>query len=564
MASDRLAAGISAVLIAALPALAYRQEIPQFVDVASQAGINLRNVSGAPSKDYIVESVGAGAAFLDFDRDDDLDVLLVNGSTLERLPAGDPMLALFRNDGDRFTDITAAAGLTAAGWGMGVCVADYDNDRDPDVYVTAYGANRLYRNNGDETFSDVTSESGTGDPRWGTNCAFGDYDRDGDLDLYVANYLTFSRDRVPNRGEAEICSYMGADVFCGPRGLAGEPDILFRNDGAGFSDVTAEAGIDDPGHYGFGVLFGDLDRDGWPDIYVANDSVPNLFFRNNGDGTLTDIGLMSGVALGDRGQQQAGMGVDSGDYDRDGRPDIVVTNFSQDTNTLYRNIGESMFIDVTAMAGLSRTSFPNLGWGTGLVDVDNDGWLDLFVSNGHIYPQITSSDSGSAYLQPKELYRNLGDGSFQDVTGQAGADLAIPKPARGTAFGDYDNDGDIDVLVVNIDQPPSLYRNDGGNRRRWVSLRLEGTDGNRDGVGAWVELETGDGRQAAEVRSGGSYLSHNDTRLHFGLGDAVRVEAVRIRWPNGNTETLGPLEADRFVTIREGAGVTASRPADSE
>jgi hypothetical protein len=528
---------------------------PTFSDIARTIGITAMNIHGGEAKDYIVEANGNGAAFFDYNNDGNLDALIVNGSTLEHYrDGGDPLVTLYRNDGSRFVDVTVNAGLQARGWGMGVCVADYDNDGHSDFYITAYGPNALFHNNGDGTFSNVTSTARVGDSRWGTGCAFGDYDRDGDVDLYVANYLAFSEKTIQPRGKNNLCRYMGADVFCGPIGLTGEADVLYRNNGNGtFTDVTSAAGIKDPNYYGFGVLFNDFDNDGWPDIYVANDSQPNLLFRNKRNGTFEEVGLISGSALSESGRAQSGMGVTVGDYDGNGYLDIFVTNFAADTNTLYRNLGNMLFVDSTVAAGLGEISLPYLGWGTSLADLNNDGLLDIFVANGHVYPQVDRLNVGQRYLQRKELYRNLGNGKFQEVAREASADFLVGKSSRGSAVGDYDNDGDLDILAVNLNDRPSLYRNDGGNRNHWIGFRLQGTRSNRDAIGARVEIETGGRKQISEVRSGGNYISHDDMRIHFGLGEASRVDRVRIRWPNGNMEELGGFEADRFVTIREGA-----------
>jgi hypothetical protein len=522
------------------------------VDVASKAGLTLLNISGTPTKDFVVDANGNGAAFFDYDNDRDLDVLIVNGSTLDRLATGgDPMVALFQNDGrGQFSDVTVRSGLTRRGWGTGVCVADYDNDGFQDVYVTAFGPNVLWRNVGGRTF---TATGQAADDRWSTGCAFGDYDRDGFVDLYVANYLKFERGKVPARGAAS-CRFMNIDAFCGPRPLPGEPDVLYRNSGKGtFVDVTRQAGAAEPGHYGFGVLFSDLDDDGWPDIYVANDSVPNLLFRNQGNGRFVEQGLQAGVAVSGDGREQAGMGVDAGDYDGDGRLDLVVTNFAQDYTTLYRNEGKGFFADVSFRSGLAATLGPYLGWGVGFVDLDNDGLVDLFISNGHVHPDVARTGT-STYLQKNQVFRNLGGGRFRHVTDAAGGGLAVEKSSRGAAFGDYDNDGDLDVLVVPIDDRPILLRNDtrGGH---WVTVRLEGTKGNRDAIGAKLTIEAGGRKQIAEVRSGGSYISHNDMRAHFGLGDVRAIDRLEIRWPSGLVETATRLAADRFYVAREGAGV---------
>jgi enediyne biosynthesis protein E4 len=526
---------------------------PTFVDVAGRVGVTLMNICGGSSKDYIIEANGNGAAFFDYDNDGDMDILIANGSTLENYKkGGDPMIALYRNDGGTFQDVTRQAGLVKRGWGMGVCAGDYNNDGFQDFYLTAYGPNVLFRNNGDGTFTDVTASAGVGDPHWSTNCAFGDYDRDGRLDLYVANYMAFDEKTVPRRGKNPKCRFLGVDVFCGPQGLQGEPDVLYHNNGNGtFTDATKSAGIKDPNYYGFGVVFSDFDNDGWPDIYVANDGNPNFLFHNNGNGTFTDIGILSGTALNEAGRAQSGMGVAVGDYDGNGLFDVFVTNFAGDTNTLYQNLGKLLFADVTTISGLGETSLQYLGWGAGFEDFDNDGLVDIFVANGHVYPQIDALDAGQRYAQRKEVYRNLGGGKFKEVARDLAGDLITPWSSRGAAFGDFDNDGDIDVLVINMNDRPSLYRNEGGNRNHWITFRLEGTRGNRDAIGARVEIQAGGKTQVHEVRSGGSYLSHNDMRLHFGLGNASRVDRVRVRWPNGRVEELAGMDVDQFVTIKE-------------
>ena len=553
----RIRHGLSLALIVLLlweaGAFAVEKTFPAFTDIAKTIGITLMNIHGSAEKNYIVEANGNGAAFFDYDNDGNVDVLIVNGSSLDQFKAGgDPMVALYHNDGGRFTDVTESAGLRTRGWGMGTCVADYDNDGHSDVYVTAYGPNVLFHNNGNGTFSDVTSAARVGDARWGTGCAFGDYDRDGDVDLYVANYLTFDVKTVRPRGSNDLCRYMSADVFCGPIGLPGEPDVLYRNNGDGtFTDVTLAAGIKDSGYYGFGVLFADYDNDGWPDIYVANDSQPNFLFHNKRNGTFAEIGLLSGTALSDAGRAQSGMGVATGDYDGNGYLDIFVTNFARDTDTLYKNLGNMLFVDSTLAAGMGEVSLSFLGWGTHLADLNNDGLPDIFVVNGHVYPQVDALNVGQRYLQRRELYRNLGGGKFQEIAAEVSEDLLVGKSARGSAVADYDNDGDLDILAVNLNDRPSLYRNEGGNRNHWINIKLEGTRSNRSAIGARVEIEAGGRKQISEVLSGGSYLSHDDIRVHFGLGDATRVDRVRIRWPNGNTQEPGGLDADRFVTIRE-------------
>jgi predicted nucleotidyltransferase len=548
-------ASLTLGLFGALLALPEAAQAPRirFTDVAGPTGLtSFVNVSGTAAKDFITDANGNGVAFFDYDNDGDLDVLLVSGSTLQMLlKGGHQMVALFRNDRERFTDITTTSGLTARGWGTGVCIADYDNDGFEDVYVTAFGPNVLWRNVAGKTF--VATRQAR-DPRWSTGCAFGDYDRDGDVDLYVANYVRFVPGKVPMRGETSCGRFMNIDSFCGPRPLPGEPDSLFRNDGNGtFTNATKAAGIVDPGYYGFGVVFSDLDDDGWLDIYVANDSTPNLFFQNRRDGTFSERALQSGLAVSADGREQAGMGVDVGDYDGDGRLDIVKTNFAQDYTSLYRNEGDGLFVDTSFRSGLAASLGPYLGWGVGFVDVDNDALLDVFIANGHVYPDVDRTGT-STYRQRNQLFRNTGRGQYRQITVEVGGPLLVQQSSRGAAFGDYDNDGDIDVLISVIDDRPVLLRNDSAGGH-WITLRLAGTKSNRSAIGAKVTIQAGSRRLVAEVRSGGSYISHNDTRVHFGLGTATTAERVTIRWPNGTVETLGALSADRFYLAREGEGV---------
>jgi enediyne biosynthesis protein E4 len=532
---------------------------PQVVltDVAGRAGLDLVNISGGPDKDFIVDANGNGAALFDYDNDNDLDALIVNGSTRQRMAqGGDAMLALYQNDGSgAFRNVTAASGFDRRGWGVGACVADYDNDGFQDVYVTAFGPDVLWRNTGKGTFADVTRQAGLGDPRWGTSCAFGDYDRDGFLDLYVANYVRFDEKSIPGRAATGNCRFMATDVFCGPNRLPGDADALYRNNGDGtFADVTVKAGIADPGYYGFGVLFSDLDNDGWPDIYVANDSVPNLLFHNTGKGTFVEQGLIAGAAVSGDGRAQAGMGVDAGDVNGDGLQDLIVTNFSHDHNTLYENGPAGVFTDRSYATGIAATAGPYLGWGVKLVDMDNDGRLDVFIANGHVYPEVDRHGLGTRYMQRKQLFLNTGK-RFRHATMEVGGALLIEKSSRGAAFGDIDNDGDLDVLVINMNDRPTLLRNDTAAGQHWITIRLTGTKSNRDAIGARVRVEAGGRSQVAEVRGDGSYLSHSDTRAHFGLGPAARVNLVEIRWPSGLVETVRGLTADRFYTAIEGKGL---------
>ena len=548
-------ASLSVCIVAIVMALPQAAQGPRirFTDVTSSSGLaSFINVSGTPTKDFITDANGNGVAFFDYDADRDLDVLLVNGSTLEALlKGGHQMVALYRNDGGRFTDVTKASGLIRRGWGTGVCIADYDNDGFEDVYITAFGPNVLWRNVDGRTF---TATRQAQDPRWSTGCAFGDYDRDGDVDLYVANYVQFVPGKVPMRGHTECGRFMNIDSFCGPRPLPGEPDTLYRNDGKGvFTNVTKAAGIVDPGHYGFGVVFSDLDDDGWLDIFVANDSTPNLFFQNRRDGTFSERALQSGLAVSADGREQAGMGVDVGDYDGDGRLDLVKTNFAQDYTSLYRNEGGGLFVDASFRSGLAATLGPYLGWGVGFIDVDNDALLDVFIANGHVYPDVEKTGT-SSYRQRNQLFRNVGRGQYRHITMEVAGPLLTQQSSRGAAFGDFDNDGDRDVLVSVIDDRPILLRNDSA-ASHWITLRLEGRTSNRSAIGARVTIQAGSRRQVAEVRSGGSYISHNDTRVHFGLGTATSVDRVIVRWPNGTLETLGSATADRFYVVREGAGL---------
>src|SRR4051794_39007841 len=479
----------AAALLIATNLIVSRAADPPFrlVDVAKESGVVLLNIAGTTSKNYLIDSTGNGAAFFDYDRDGDMDVLIVNGSSLSRFRSGgDQMVAMYRNDGNgHFTDVTARSGLTRRGWGMGVCVADYNDDGFDDVYLTsAVASNALYRNNGNGTFTDVTRQANVGNTGWSTGCAFGDYDRDGNVDLYVAHYVAFDERAIAKRGETAGCRFMTVDVSCGPKGLKGEADVLFHNGGRGtFTNVPRAAGITDPGYYGFGVLFTDLDDDGWPDIFVANDTTPNFLFHNNHDGTFSETGLVSGVALSGDGREQSGMGADAADYNRDGRFGVVVTHFSHDYTTLYENSGRGFFTDASYASGVAAGAGRYLGWGVGFVDFENSGLLDLFVANGHIYPEVDTHGLGTKYRQRKQVFRNLGNKRFQEITDQAGGGVLLERSSRGAAFGDYDNDGDVDVLVVNLDDRPSLLRNDTPAVNHWVTLQLVGAKSNRDAIG---------------------------------------------------------------------------------
>lgn len=527
-----------------------------FTDVTKSAGIDFINASSSEKK-YIVESMGGGVAMFDFDGDGRLDIYLLNSYTVEAAVAKKPRppAALYRNLGNgRFEEVATKAGVADPGWAMGASVADYDNDGDDDLYVTCFGPNRLYRNLGNGKFEDATAKAGVGDARFSTGSAWGDYDRDGDLDLFVANYVDFKLDDLPQFGKGDLCKYRNIPVQCGPRGLPGAGDALYRNNGDGtFTDVSKPAKVDDAnGLYGLGVMWTDFDDDGWPDILVANDATPNYAYRNNHDGTFTEMGLVNGWAVDENGVEQGSMGISIGDYDRDGRLDLIVTNFAEQYNTLYRKNADGNYSDVSRASGTAKASMPLVGWGVKFFDYDNDGWLDLFVANGHVYPQIEGAFPGGQYRQRKLFYRNLRNGTFADLSNDLGEALKERRASRGAAFGDYDEDGDLDVVVNDLDGPPMLLRNDGGSTAgNWIKLQLIGTKSNRNAAGARVSLKAGGSTQIEEAHAGDSYLSHSDWRLHFGLGSATTVDEIAIRWPSGKTEKLTKVQANKLVKITE-------------
>ncbi len=527
-----------------------------FTDVTKSAGINFVNASAAEKK-YIVESMGGGAAMFDFDGDGRLDIYLVNSYTVEAALAKKPRpaAALYRNLGKgKFEEVAAKVGVADPGWAMGVSVADYDNDGDDDLFVTCFGPNKLYRNLGNGKFEDVTAKAGVGDERFSTGSAWGDYDRDGDLDLFVANYVDFKLDDLPQFGKGTLCQYRNVPVQCGPRGLPGAGDSLYRNNGDGtFTDVTKQAKVDDPnGFYGLGVMWTDFDDDGWPDIFVANDATPNFAYRNNHDGTFTEQGLMLGVAVDENGVEQGSMGISIADYDRDGRLDFIVTNFAEQYNSVYRKNADGTFADASRNTKTADVSLPYVGWGTKFFDYDNDGWPDLLVVNGHVYPQVEGAYTGGQYRQRKLFYRNLRNGSFADLSNEVGEAMKERRASRGAAFGDYDEDGDVDVIINDLDGPPMLLRNDGGNKAaNWISLKLVGTKSNRNAVGARVELKAAGLTQIDEVHAGDSYISHSDWRLHFGLGEAKTVDEIVVRWPSGKTEKLSKVAVNQTMKIVE-------------
>jgi len=539
-----------------------KQNVAYFVDEAQKRGLAMQNVfGGVDTKKYIIETTGTGVAIFDYDNDGWPDIFVVNGTTLDPLAGRKaPTNHLYRNNHDgTFTDVTEKAGLgKISGWGQGVCVGDYDNDGNEDIFVTYYGKNVLYHNNGDGTFSDLSEKahvSGTG-KAWSTGCAFIDYDRDGKLDLFVATYVDFDVATAPGPGERASCMWKGVPVMCGPRGLPWSKNILYHNSGDGtFENVTAKAKIDQTnGHYGFSASTFDFDDDGWPDIYVACDSTPSILYHNNHDGTFTDVAVVAGAAFNEDGKEQAGMGSTIGDYNGDGKVDIFKTNFSDDTATLYRNNGDGTFDDVTYAAGLGLYT-KYLGWGTMFVDVDNDGWPDLLLVNGHVYPEVTKQHLGSEYEEPRVLYRNLGNGKFEDVSESSGPGITTERSSRGLAVGDLWNDGRMSAVVSNMNEPVSLLVNQVKSGNHWIAIKTIGTKSNRDGIGAKIRVMAGGRVRLDEVRSGSSFDSNNDMRVHFGLGNnATKVEWVEVRWPSGLTERFGGLAEDGVRTVKEGEG----------
>jgi enediyne biosynthesis protein E4 len=551
-----------------------------FTDVTGIAGLShALNISGSPKdKRYLLEEMGCGAAFFDYDNDGHLDIFLVNGSSLDpSVRARTPTSYLFHNNGDgTFTDVTAKAGLVRSGWGQACCIGDYDNDGFDDLFVSYWGQNVLYHNNGDGTFIDVTEKAGllATTQRWGAGCSFLDYDRDGHLDLFVSNYVPFDPERAPLPGDQAYCRYNDIPVPCGPQGFSGGTNLLYRNRGDGtFVDVSEASGITRPrgspsmvfvgsnwqptGSYGMGVASADFDNDGWPDIYVACDSAPSLLYRNNHDGTFREIAVPAGCAFDENGTALAGMGVGVADFDADGWLDIVRTNFSEQVPTLYRNY-RGTFADTSLRSGLG-VNRRQLGFGVGFADFDNDGWKDIFIANGHVYSQLADRKLHLTYRQPKIVYRNLGNGRFQDVSRTAGDAILMAAVSRGCAFGDFDNDGDVDVLVNNLDGPPTLLRNDGDRTQNSLLVKCVGTRSNRSAIGTRVIVRSGDHTQIDEVMSGSSYYSQNDLRLHFGLGERTKADSIDIAWPSGLKETLRDVAANQIVTVEETKGMTATR-----
>ena len=563
-ASRLLAQGVAprSVKPQAKPAPSGRPFNARFVDIAREAGLTSPVIYGNPdSKAYILEATGCGCAFLDYDNDDWMDIFILTGTRME----GDPPGAgnrLYKNNRDgTFTDVTQTAGLHEIGWASGVCVGDYNNDGFEDLFCTYFGQNKLYRNNGNGTFTDVTREAGLSNeaPRWGSGCTFVDYNRDGHLDLFVSNYLQFDLRHVPKAGANSNCAWKGVPVECGPRGLPPGYHSLYRNNGDGtFTDVSRQAGISELREsYGMTAVAADLNEDGWPDLYVACDSTPSLLFMNSGKGTFREEGVLRGVALSEDGMEQAGMGVGIGDYDLDGHLDLFKTHFAEDSNGLYHNDGNGNFEDVTRTAKIGvETRY--ICWGAGIVDLDNDGFPDVFMTTGSVYPQLEKTLSQYPNKGPRVVFRNLGDGTFEELIEEAGPGVAALHCSRGCAFGDFDNDGDIDILIVNLGEPPSLLRNDVSGANNWLKIKLIGTKSNRSGIGARVIVHYGGKKQAQEVMSQSSFYSSNDPRLHFGLG-VVKTADIDVHWPSGLQENFKGIPANRLIVLKEGKGPVTTR-----
>ncbi|MCI0525322.1 MAG: CRTAC1 family protein [Acidobacteria bacterium] len=544
-----------------------RQQLPSFpvtfTDIATQAGLTHPVIyGGVETKKYIIETNGCGVAFYDYDNDGWMDLFVMSGRRLEEPVKGqEPTNRLYRNNRDgTFTDVTKQAGLTRTGWASGLCIGDYDNDGFDDLFLTYWGQNALYRNNGSGTFSDVTEKTGLSfkETRWGSGCSFIDYDRDGDLDLFVANYLTFDPATAPAPGKGVNCTWKGIPVNCGPKGLPFARNWFYRNDKGKFTDVSEQSGIAKVRErYPMSVAAADFDEDGWVDLYVACDSTASILYRNNRDNTFTDVALESGAAYNEDGNAQAGMGLGIGDYNGDGRLDIFKTHFADDTHILYRNLGKMSFEDVTMAAGFgAQTQF--VSWGAGMPDLDNDGWPEIAFVTGNVYPEVEKYFKQYAYRGPRLVFRNLGNGRFADVTKQSGEGSNAPHTSRGSAFGDFDNDGDLDWLVMNMNEPPSLLRNDYAGKNNWLKVKTEGVKSNRTGLGARVVVTVGQRKQAQAVLSQTSYYSHDDLRLHFGLGAATLVDRIEIFWPSGQVDVLKETAANQLITVREGAGIIKS------
>ena len=522
----------------------------QFVDVTQEAGIHWKHVDGRSGQKYFMETLGSGAASFDYDADGDPDLYFVNGAPLPGYVSQEiPTNRLYRNNGDgTFTDVTEKAGVGDTGYGHGCAVGDYNNDGQLDLYVTNYGTNRLYRNNGDGTFTEVSESAGVTEPRWSTSCAFADYDQDGNLDLYVVNYIVFDIDVNPWCGLKE----KGLRAYCEPDNFIAQSDTLYRNNGDGtFTDVTKTAGIYNTTGKGLGVVWGDYDNDGAADIYVANDSTENFFYRNNGNGTFEEIGFMVGVALSEDGVAENGMGTAFGDWNNDGWLDLTVTNYAEQTNTLYHNDADGFFTDATTTTKTAQITYPYLGWATAFIDYDNDGYQDLFVVNGHLHENLAELGQEGTYGQRNLLFRNNANGTFTEVSETLGPAMKLEDVSRGATFADYDLDGDIDIVVTNSNTPPRLLRNDGGNRKNWLQIRLTATKGSTDAIGARVKVTTGKLTQTREVQSGDGYLSQRDLTLHFGIGDYKQVDSIEVQWQNGTKQLIKSVSANQVLSLEE-------------
>lgn len=542
----------------ARPFVCKGRQVPQLEDITTKTGITFRHISD-PEKKYIVESMSGGVLLVDYDRDGWVDIYLTNSPTVEMAIKGQKSRSvLYHNEHDgTFKDVTTKAGIEFPCFAFGGAIADYNNDGWPDIYVTCLGGNVLYRNNGDGTFADVTKGAGVADGRWSTGAAFGDYDNDGFVDLAVTNYVNFLMDDLPKFGGSPTCTYRGIAVQCGPRGLKGGGDSLFHNQGDGtFANVSQSAGVEDKnGFYGMGLIWADFNNTGRPDIYVANDSTPNYLYKNEGNGKFTEIGLESGTAVNEDGSEQGSMGIAIGDYDHSGRPSVLVTNFANEYNTLYHNEGNWNFQDHSYKSGLAVPSLPGVKWGTVFADLDNDTWLDLVVVSGHVYPQVDQVPAQGGYREPRSLSMNQGGGTFCDASEQAGPAFMEKRVSRGLAAGDLFNTGNLDLVIGDLDGPPSILRNRGIAGVHWISFELAGTKSNRMAIGARLKVVAGGITQTDEVHSGGSYLSQNDIRMHFGIGAATKIDQLEIRWPSGRIETIKDIPADKFYSILEGSGV---------
>ncbi len=551
LAGEQSAKSTRALASANLPIL--------FQDVTKQAGIHFQHINGMTPEKYMPETMGSGGLFFDYNNDGWPDIFLVDGGSLvDEQISRRARSVLYRNNGDgTFTDVTTQSGIKNHGYGMGACTADYNNDGWVDLYLTNFGPNVLYRNNGDGTFTDVTQAAGVGVHSWSTSCAFADIDNDGDVDLFVTNYVDFAVNNNKYCGDP----IHGVRAYCHPNVYNGLPNVLYRNNGDGtFTDITKAAGVYTTAGKALGVVFGNYDNDGWMDIYVANDSVPNFLYRNRGNGTFEEVGVFAGVAVGSDGRTRAGMGTDMADYDNDGLLDVFVTNLDMETHNLYHNLGKGIFADTTFESGIGEVTLPFVGFGATFFDYDNDGNLDIAIATGDVLDNASYFRDTARYAQRNLLLRNEGTGTFKEVGLASGPGFALEKVSRGLAVADIDNDGDLDLLITNNGQTADLLRNDGGNRNHSLLVRTIGTKSNRDGIGARLQFRVGAMTQVREVKAGSSYLGQNDMRVHFGLGQASYADRLEVHWPSGTVDVLEHLEANQMLTIREGEGIIRREP----